>query len=96
MVTIPTSIVKRVPYLGPVISGVGLILDVKDIVETATPVNAAKIIAGCLVNECTPSKLLIAGKCFMLVGSRIVSVNTSGNLLLVSSTLPAARSIVRA
>lgn len=49
MIAIPTSIVKRVPYVGPVVSGVGLALDVKDIVETAIPVGAAKIIAGCLV-----------------------------------------------
>ena len=54
MIAIPTSIVKRVPYVGPVVSGVGLSIDVKDIVETATPVGAAKIIAGRLVNECTP------------------------------------------
>lgn len=46
MISIPTSIVKRVPYVGPVVSGVGLALDVKDIVETATPVGAAKVIAG--------------------------------------------------
>ena len=51
MIAIPTSIVKRVPYVGPVVSGVGLALDVKDIVETATPVGAAKIIAGRLVNR---------------------------------------------
>ena len=95
MVTIPRSVVKRVSYLGPVISGVGLILDVKDIVEIATPVSATKIIAGYLVNKCTPPKLLIAGKCVMLVGSRIVSVTTSGNPLLGSVTLPAARSIIR-
>jgi len=86
MIAIPTSIVKRVPYVGPVVSGVGLALDVKDIVETATPVGAAKIIAGRLVNECTPPELLIAGKCVMLAG---------GNPLVISGTVSAARSIVR-
>ena len=62
MIAIPTSIVKRVPYVGPVVSGVGLALDVKAIVETATPVGAAKIIAGRLVNECTPPRIADRGK----------------------------------
>ena len=95
MIAIPTSIVKRVPYVGPVVSGVGLALDVKDIVETATPVGAAKIIAGRLVNECTPPELLIAGKCVMLAGGIVASVATSGNPLVISGTVSAARSIVR-
>ena len=59
MISIPKSVVKRVPYVGPVVSGIGLALDVRDIVETTTPIGAAKIIAGRLVNECTPPKLLI-------------------------------------
>ena len=56
-----TSIVKRVPYVGPVVSQVGLALDVKEIVETATPVGAAKIIAGRLINECTPPRIADRG-----------------------------------
>lgn len=95
MIAIPTSIVKRVPYVGPVVSGVGLALDVKDIVETATPVGAAKIIAGRLVNECTPPELLIAGKCVMLAGGIVASVATGGNPLVISGTVSAVRSIVR-
>lgn len=95
MVTIPRSIVKRVPYVGPAVSAVGLALDVKDIVETATPVGAAKIIGGRLVNECTPPELLIAGKCVMLVGGIVATVATGGNPLVISGTLSAARSIVR-
>jgi len=95
MISIPTSIVKRVPYIGPVVSGVGLALDVKEIVETATPVGAAKIIAGRLVNECTPPELLIAGKCVMLAGGIIASVATAGNPMVVSATVSAARSIIR-
>ena len=86
MVAIPKSIVKRVPYVGPVVSAVELALDVKDIVETATPVGAAKIVVGCLVNECTPSELLIGGKCVILAG---------GNPLVISGTVSTARSIVR-
>jgi hypothetical protein len=85
MIAIPTSIVKRVPYVGPVVSGVGLALDVKDIVETVTPVVAAKIIAGRLVNECTPPELLIAGKCVMLAGGIVASVATGGNPLVISA-----------
>lgn len=95
MIAIPTSIVKRMPYIGPVVSGVGLALDVKDIVETATPVGAAKIIAGRLINECTPPELLIAGKCVMLAGGIVASVATGGNPLVISGTVSVARSIVR-
>ena len=83
------------PYVGPVVSGVGLALDVKDIVETTTPVGAAKIIAERLVNECIPSELLIAGKCVMLIGGAVASVSTGGNPLMVSGTISAFRSIVR-
>ena len=95
MVMIPKSIVKRVPYVGPVISGVGFALYVKDIVETATPVGAAKIIAGRLVNECTPPELLIARKCVMLAGGIVATVATGGNPLVISGTVSAVRSITR-
>ena len=39
-------LVKRVPYVGPVISTIGLVIDIKDIVETTTPMGAAKKIGG--------------------------------------------------
>ena len=95
MIMIPRSIVTRVPYVGPVVSGVGLALDVKDIVETATPVGAAKIIARRLVNECTPPELLIAGKDVMLAGDIFASVATGGNPLIIGGTISAGRSIIR-
>ena len=95
MITIPTSIIKRVPYVGPVISSVGPALDIKDIVESTTPVGAAKVLAGRVINECTPPELLIAGKCVMLAGGIIASVATGGNPLILSGTLSAARAIIR-
>ena len=95
MISIPKSVVKRVPYVGPVVSGVGLALDVKDIVDSATPVGAVKIIAGRLVTECTPPELLIAGKCVMFIGGVVASVSSGGNPLVISGTVSAARSIVR-
>ena len=95
MIAIRTSIIKRVPYVGPVVSGVGLAIDIKDIIETATPIGAAKIISGRLINECTPPELLIAGKCVMLAGGIVASVATGGNPLVISGTVSAARSIVR-
>ena len=95
MIEILISIVKRVPYVGPVVSGVRLVLDVEEIVETFTPIGASKIIARRLVNECTPPELLIAGKYMMLAGGIVASVVTGGNPLVVSGTLSAARSIVR-
>ena len=95
MVIIPTSVIKRVPYVGPVISSAGLVLDVKEIVDNATPVGAAKIIAGRVINECTPPELLIAGKCVMLAEGIVASVATGGNPLILSGTLSAARSIIK-
>lgn len=95
MIVKPTSLAKKIPYIGPVISGVGLTLDVKDIIENATPLGAARIIGGRLLKECTPPELLIAGKCMMLTDGVIASVASAGNPLIVSGTISAARSIIR-
>lgn len=95
MIVKPTSFAKKVPYIGPVISGVGLVLDVKDIVDNATPLGAAKIIGGRLFKECTPPELLIAGKCVMLTGGIIASFASAANPLIISGTVSAARSIIR-
>ena len=95
MVTIPKAVVKRVPLVGPVISSVSLALDIKEIVESATPVGAAKIILERVVNECTPPELLVAGKCVMLVGGVAASVSTVGNPIVLSGTISAARSIIK-
>ena len=88
-------LVKRVPYVGPVISAVGLAIDIKDIVETTTPMGAAKKIGGRFLKECTPPEVFLAGKCVMLVGGMIASVGSGGNPLLVSGTISAARSIIK-
>ena len=85
-------VVKRVPSVGPVIGGVGLALDVKDIVENATPIWAAKTIGARFVEQCTPPKVLLAGKCVMLVGGVVASITTGGNPVIV---IGAARSIIR-
>lgn len=95
MILKPTSLAKKVPYIGPAISTVGIVLDVKDIVESSTPLGAAKIIGGRLLKECTPPELLIAGKCVMLTGGIIASVASAGNPLILSGTISAARSIIR-
>ena len=88
-------LVKRVPYVGPVISTIGLVIDIKDIVETTTPMGAAKKIGGRFLKECTPPELFLAGKCVMLIGGLIASVGSGGNPLVVSGTISAARSIVK-
>lgn len=95
MILRPVSLVGKLPYVGPVISGVGLILDVKEIVESSTPLGAAKIIGGRVLFQCTPPELFIAGKCVMLTGGIIASVASGGNPLVVSGTVSAARSILR-
>ena len=95
MINIPTSFVKKLPYVGPVISTVGLALDVKEIVENSTPMGAAKVITGRILKECTPPEVFLAGKCIMLGGGIVASIATGGNPLLVSGTVSAARSIIR-
>ena len=81
--------------MGPVVSSVGLALDVKEIVENTTPIGATKIIAGRVVTQCLPPELLIGGKCVMLIGGVIASVSTGGNPMVVSGTITAARSIIK-
>ena len=88
-------VVKRIPYVGPVVNTVGLAMDIKDIVENGTPIGAAKTIGVRFLNECTPPEIFFAGKCVMLVGGVVATVNTGGNPIVLSGTLSAARSIVR-
>mgnify|MGYP001032681496 CR=1 FL=1 len=88
-------ILKTIPYVGPVISTLGLALDVKEIVESSTPIGAVKTISGRFLKECTPPELLIAGKCAMLIGGVIASVGSAGNPIVLSGTLSAARSILK-
>ena len=92
---IKSTVEKRLPLVGPVISSVGLALDVKEIFESSTPVGAIKIIAGRFAKECLPPALLISGKCIMFAGGVIASASTGGNPLVVSTTISAARSIVK-
>ena len=68
---IRSQVIKRVPYVGPVIQGVGLAMDAKEIIESSTPIGATKIIAGRFIKECTPPEIFIAGKCVMFVGGVI-------------------------
>jgi hypothetical protein len=95
MIATPQSIMKRVPYVGPIISAAGLALDVREIIETATPIGAVKTITGRIVNECTPPELLIAGKCVMVIGGIIATVATGGNPMILTGTLSAVRTIIR-
>ena len=45
-VKVVQKVIKRVPYVGPVIQGAALALDTKEIIETSTPSGASKIILG--------------------------------------------------
>lgn len=51
MIAIPESVVKRVPYIGPVVSSVGLALDVKEIVENSTPIVRQKLLLAVLLKS---------------------------------------------
>lgn len=95
MIKIPTAIAKRLPYVCPVVSDVGLAMDVKNIVESATPVGATKIIVKRVLNKCTSPKLLFAGKCIMLGGGTVAVFATGGNPLIVSAVLSAFRFIIQ-
>ena len=52
---------------------------------------------GRFLRECTPPELLIAGKCkcVMFAGGIVASISTGGNPLVISTTVSAARSIVK-
>lgn len=70
-------------------------MDIKDIVETSTPIGAIKTVGGRILKECTPPELFIAGKCLMLIGGMIASAGSGGNPLIVNGTISAARSIIK-
>jgi hypothetical protein len=95
MTTITSKVIKRVPYVGPVIQSVGLALDTKEIIESSTPLGATKIIAGRFVKQCLPPELFVAGKCIMFVGGVVASVSTGGHPLIISGVILAARSIIK-
>jgi hypothetical protein len=86
---VPVEIVKHALYVWPVFQTVGIVLDVKEILETTTPMCAVKVVAERFVKKCTPSELIIAGKCRMFVGGIVVSVGLGGNPLIVGGTMSA-------
>ena len=92
---ITKKICKRVPYIGPIVGTTCLALDVKEIVENSTPLGASKIIASRFIKECTPPELFIAGKCVMVASGIVASFVTSGNPLVITSTIGAIRSIIK-
>jgi len=95
MIAIPEPVVRRVPYIGPVVTTLGLAMDVKNIVDSSTPAGAAKMIGKRFLKECTPPEIFFAGKCIMLIGGVVASVVSAGNPIILGSTLSAARSIIK-
>ena len=77
------------------LSGLILVLNVKDIVESTTPVGTSKIILKRFINECIPPRLILAGKCVMLTGGLVAYINIDSNSLIVNETISAARAIVQ-
>ena len=94
IIQITSKLIKRVPYLRPIIQGIEINLDAKKIIESSTPLGATKIVTGRFFKDYTPSEILLAGKCLIPLGGVIASVGTTGNLLVVSRTMSmsAARS----
>ena len=89
------KVIKRVPYLGPVIQGVGIALTTKEIIENSTPLGAVKIISGSFLKECTRLEVFIAGKYVMFLGGVLGSFRIDGNPRVVSGTMSSSRSIVK-
>jgi hypothetical protein len=59
---IAIEVIKQVPYLGPGIQSIEIVIAAKKIVESSTPLGATKIIASRFIKECTPPEIFIAGK----------------------------------
>ena len=57
MQPIVSRVGKHIPLVGPVISGVGLALDVKEIVEDSNPMGAVKIIVERFAKECLSTSI---------------------------------------
>ena len=87
---ITSNVIKYVPYVGPLIQGVGIALYTKEIIESYTPLGTVKIIASKFVKKCTTPEIFIAGNCVMLIGGMVASVSTTGNCLVVSKTMSRA------
>lgn len=92
---ITSEIMKKIPYVGPVIQNVGIAIDAKKIIENSTPLGAVKIISVRFVKECTPLKIFITRKCVMFAGSVVASVTSGGNSLILISNLASFRFIIK-
>ncbi len=49
------KIIKRVPYVEPIIQGMGLALDTKEIMETSTSLGASIMILDRFIEQCSTS-----------------------------------------
>ena len=75
MISIPKSFVKdtcrAVPFVGPLVGGVGIAIDIKEIAEKSTPMGVVKTVGVRLIKECTPPELLLVHN-VLAPGSQIV------------------------
>ena len=92
---IKSAVIDNVPFIGPTIQTDGLALDVKEIIDSSTPIGAAKQIGKRALKACTPPLLYYGGTCVFAVGGLIASISSGGNPLVVTATLGAVRSVVR-
>ncbi len=58
--SITSQVMKKAPYIGPIFQGVGVAMDLGEILEDSTPLGAAKIVASRLAKECTPPEIFLA------------------------------------
>lgn len=79
--------------MGPIIQGVAL--DTKEIIESSTPLDVARIVLGRFIKECPPPETFVFEKCVQFLGTIVVSISTGGNLLFVSGVMSAPGSIIK-
>jgi hypothetical protein len=86
------GVIEKVPYLRPTFNRIKLLFDAKEIVQSALPGGAAKVIVTWLIKNFTRPKLYLRGKYLMLIGGLLMT--TCQNPLVVGATVNAELSII--
>ena len=96
MIDIPKSIVKRIPYVAPITSTIGISLDVKEILESSSsPFAGLKFVGKRFAYKCKPPELFLAGKYLMVASGVAASFYSVGNPLIVSAAISSLRALIK-
>lgn len=88
-------ITTAAPFVPPIMNTMGLGMDTKEIVASATFLEGVKIVGSRFASACTPPNLYYGGTCIMFVSGAFATITSGGNLILLTGTLTAARAIIR-